>query len=48
MVLVILQAALPATTLLEQKTAFVDHLKTFPVAINTSEANDQHYEVNRI
>ena len=25
---------------------FVDELKAMPIAINTSEANEQHYEVN--
>jgi hypothetical protein len=37
--------ALPLEKLLEEKTKFVDCLKTLPVCINTAEANEQHYEV---
>ena len=40
-----MQALLPAAALMELKTDFVHSLKSLPVAINTSEANEQHYEV---
>lgn len=30
---------------LQQTVAFVNDLKTMPIAVNTSEANEQHYEV---
>jgi len=35
----------PLEQLQRRKQAFVDELKTLPVAINTAAANEQHYEV---
>ena len=32
---------------MEKKSDFIHSLKSLPVAINTSEANEQHYEVSR-
>jgi hypothetical protein len=39
------QASQTTSQLLDEKFQFVENLKTLPVAINTSEANEQHYEV---
>jgi hypothetical protein len=38
----------PVDKLLEATTKFVEELKTMPVAIHTSEANEQHYEVGGV
>lgn len=32
---------------LQRKVAFVQELKTLPIAIQTAAANEQHYEVRR-
>jgi hypothetical protein len=38
----------PVDKLLAAKVKFVEELKDMPVAIHTSEANEQHYEVGGI
>jgi hypothetical protein len=41
----LLQAREPVEKLQERKQAFVDELKSMPIAIHTETANEQHYEV---
>jgi cyclopropane-fatty-acyl-phospholipid synthase len=41
----VLQAALPFEQVQANKQAFVDELKSMPIAIETAAANEQHYEV---
>jgi hypothetical protein len=42
------QAALPVEKVQANKMAFVDELKSMPIAIETATANEQHYEVRVI
>lgn len=42
------QAGLPADKVQANKMAFVDELKSMPIAIETAAANEQHYEVRVI
>jgi hypothetical protein len=42
---VAVQARLPVEKIQERKQAFVDELKSMPIAICTDVANEQHYEV---
>jgi hypothetical protein len=37
-----------AETLQKKKQAFVDELKSLPIAIQTQAANEQHYEVTKV
>lgn len=40
-----MQAARPMATVQASKQAYVEELKTLPIALHTDKANEQHYEV---
>ena len=39
------QARVPVDIFQQRKQAFIDELKTLPIALHTDTANEQHYEV---